>query len=246
MTPQSPQSPPPSAAHLRVLIADDDATVRNDLRRILELEHDIEVVATCHDGQHAVDQCTHLWPDVAVLDVRMPVLDGIGATRLIRQMQQPGATPPAVLIITTFDLDEYVLGALRAGAAGFLLKDQTPEELADAVRTVARGDGVLAPRATARLIEEFTQPVAVRGPADLLGQHGLPGLTAREREVLEFIAQGKSNDEIADILVVSLATVKTHVSNMLAKLHLENRVQAVVWAYENNVAPVRNPTTERS
>jgi DNA-binding NarL/FixJ family response regulator len=240
MTPQTLPSPPPSAAPLRVLIADDDATVRNDLRRILELEHDIEVVATCHDGQHAVDQCTHLWPDVAVLDVRMPVLDGIGATRLIRQLQQPGATPPAVLIITTFDLDEYVLGALRAGAAGFLLKEQTPEQLAEAVRTVARGDGVLAPRATARLIEEFTQPATVKDTNEL------HGLTAREREVLEFIAQGKSNDEIADILVVSLATVKTHVSNMLAKLHLENRVQAVVWAYENNVAPVRNPTTERS
>jgi DNA-binding NarL/FixJ family response regulator len=224
---------------LRVLIADDDATVRSDLRKILELESDLEVVATCHDGQHAVDQCAYLRPDVAVLDVRMPELDGIAATRQIRQAKLDGSATAAVLIITTFDLDEYVLGALRAGAAGFLLKEQTPEQLADAVRTVARGDGVLAPRATARLIEEFVQPRTAPPAPDL------PGLTIREREVLQFLAQGKSNEEIGDELVVSLATVKTHVSNVLAKLHLQNRVQAVVWAYENNVAP-RNSSSGES
>jgi DNA-binding NarL/FixJ family response regulator len=216
---------------LRVVIADDDASMRQDLRRLLELESDIEVVSIAHDGQHAVEQCAHLHPDVVVLDVRMPVLDGISATQLLRHpgTVRDGETLPAVLILTTFDLDEYVLGAIRAGAAGFLLKDQAPELLAAAVRTVARGEAILGPRATARLLEEFTKVPSSESPL-------LDSLTRREREVLVLLAQGLSNDEIADSLMVSVPTVKTHVSNVLMKLGIENRVQAVVWAYENGVA----------
>jgi DNA-binding NarL/FixJ family response regulator len=212
---------------LRVLLADDDASVRNDLRRLLELEPDIEVVAVCHDGQHAVDQCAYLLPDVAVLDIRMPVLDGISATIKIRNR----SSELSVLILTTFDIDEYVLGAIRAGAAGFLLKDQAPEQLAEAVRTVARGEAILAPRATARLIEEFTKPR--QKPAERNAT--IDSLTSREVDVLALIAQGLANETIANALQVSVPTVKTHVSNLLAKLQLQNRVQAVIWAYENDL-----------
>lgn len=216
-------------AQLRVLVADDDDSVRSDLRRLLELEVDIEVVATAHDGQHAIDQSNALQPDVVVLDIRMPVLDGIAATHALRHPHDSTRHIPAVLVLTTFDLDEYVLGAVRAGAAGFLLKDQAPEHLAGAVRTVAHGDAVLAPRATARLLEEFTRPRS----SSLSPKLAL--LTRRERAVLELMARGSSNDEIADALYVSLPTVKTHVSNLLTKLELENRIQVVVWAYENHV-----------
>jgi DNA-binding NarL/FixJ family response regulator len=218
-----------AATNIRVVIADDDASVRNDLRRLLETEADIEVVAVAHDGTDALEQCMQLAPDVVVLDVRMPNLDGISAAKMLRSSHEAkGTTAPAVLILTTFDLDEYVLGAIRAGAAGFLLKDQAPEQLADAIRTVARGDGILAPRATARLLEELTNPTAVAPPAIQL-------LTRREQEVLQLVVHGRNNTEIADELVVSLATVKTHVSNLLMKLELENRLQVVVWAYEKGV-----------
>jgi DNA-binding NarL/FixJ family response regulator len=216
---------------LRVVVADDDDSVRHDLRRLLELEPDIEVVAVAHDGQHAIDHSVALRPDVVVLDVRMPVLDGIAATHALRHPKDPLAHVPAVLVLTTFDLDEYILGAIRAGAAGFMLKDQAPERLAGAVRTVANGEAVLAPRATARLLEEFTQPRTSLHPA-------LPFLTPRERTVLELIAKGWSNDEIAAALFVSIPTVKTHVSNLLTKLELDNRIQVVVWAYENRVVAV--------
>jgi DNA-binding NarL/FixJ family response regulator len=222
-----------TAPKLRVIIADDDASVRHDLRRLLELEPDIEVVAVAQDGQHAIEQCEHLLPDVVVLDIRMPVLDGISATEILRS--ETRLNRPIVLILTTFDLDEYVLGAIRAGAAGFLLKDLAPEQLAVAVRTVARGEAILAPRATARLLEEFSNP-RVLVPA---GAPMLELLTKRERDVLELVAQGLNNNEIADALIVSVATVKTHVSNLLAKLGIENRVQAVVWAYDHGV--VRPP-----
>jgi DNA-binding NarL/FixJ family response regulator len=170
-------------------------------------------------------------PDVVVLDIRMPVLDGIAATRALRHPEDSSAHIPAVLVLTTFDLDDYVLGAIRAGAAGFMLKDQAPEQLAEAVRTVANGEAVLAPRATARLLEEFTQTRASLSPSLAL-------LTPRERSVLELIAKGLSNEEIADSLFVSVPTVKTHVSNLLSKLELENRIQVVVWAYENRVVTV--------
>jgi DNA-binding NarL/FixJ family response regulator len=216
-------------SNIRVVLADDDLSVRNDLRRLLDMEPDIDVVAVAHDGSDAIQQCLHHAPDVVVLDVRMPILDGISAARLLRANRGDGtANPPAVLILTTFDLDEYVLGAVRAGAAGFLLKDQAPEQLADAIRTVARGDAILAPRATARLLEELTRPTATEPPA-------LQSLTRRERDVLDRVVLGRNNTEIADELLVSLATVKTHVSNLLMKLSLENRLQVVVWAYEHGV-----------
>jgi DNA-binding NarL/FixJ family response regulator len=230
-----------AARKLRVIVADDDVSMRQDLRRLLELEPDIEVVAIAQDGQHAVQQSARLHPDVVVLDVRMPVLDGISATRLLRHPDRDhdfvgeNEVLPAVLILTTFDLDEYVLGAIRAGAAGFLLKDQAPELLAPAVRTVARGEAILGPRATARLLEEFTKAPSIESPV-------LDSLTRREREVLALVSQGLSNEEVAESLIVSVPTVKTHVSNLLMKLGLENRVQAVVWAYENGVARVsRSP-----
>ncbi len=207
---------------------DDDGNVRHDFRRLLELEPDISVVGVARDGSDAIRQCTNLSPDVVVMDIRMPVLDGISATQTIRATD----APPAVLILTTFDLDEYVLGAIRAGAAGFILKDQAPEQLATAVRTVARGEAILGPRAIARLLAEFVRPSSGSNSASskLLGT-----LTKREHDVLLHVAQGLGNDEIAEALYVSVATVKTHVSNLLMKLNIENRVQAVVWAYENGV-----------
>ncbi len=214
------------AISIRVLIADDDASIRTDLRRLLELEADIEVVATSHDGSHAVDQARQLNPDVVVMDVRMPELDGIAATRAILTNNKHCR----VLILTTFDLDEYVVGAIHAGAAGFLLKEQAPDVLADAIRTVHRGDAVLAPGATARLFAELASPTRHEPP-------NLDFLTRREQEILGHVATGMSNEEIAASLVVSLATVKTHVSNLLTKLDLTNRVQVVAWAYEQGVVP---------
>jgi DNA-binding NarL/FixJ family response regulator len=217
---------------IRVIVADDDESVRHDLRRLLELEPDIEVVAIAHDGSHAVDQAEMLRPDVVVLDVRMPVLDGISATCQLRHPLDPNAHRPAVLVLTTFDLDEYVLGAIRAGAAGFLVKDQAPERLAEGVRTVAGGDAILAPRATARLLEELTNPTV---DAESTTTPKLQLLTRRERAVLELMAKGLSNEEISEALFVSIPTVKTHVSSLLTKLDLDNRIQVVVWAYESRV-----------
>jgi DNA-binding NarL/FixJ family response regulator len=209
---------------IRVLIADDDLSIRADLRRLLELEDDIKVVATSHDGSHAVDQASLLQPDVVVIDVRMPELDGIAASRAILATNRRCR----ILILTTFDLDEYVVGAIHAGAAGFLLKEQAPDVLADAIRTVHRGDAVLAPAATARLFAELASPARHDPPR-------LDFLTKREQEILGLVAEGKSNEDIANELVVSLATVKTHVSNLLTKLDLTNRVQVVAWAYEQGV-----------
>jgi DNA-binding NarL/FixJ family response regulator len=212
------------AGLIRVLIADDDVSIRVDLRRLLELEDDIKVVGTSHDGGHAVDQARQLLPDVVVMDVRMPELDGIAATRAIVATNKNCR----VLILTTFDLDEYVVGAIHAGAAGFLLKEQAPDVLADAIRTVHRGDAVLAPGATARLFAELAAPTRHEPPK-------LDFLTRREQEILGLVAEGRSNEDIASQLVVSLATVKTHVSNLLTKLGLSNRVQVVAWAYEQGV-----------
>jgi DNA-binding NarL/FixJ family response regulator len=213
---------------ISVAIVDDDERVRRDFAALLELESDISVVALVNDGATAIEVCRRLQPDVIIMDVRMPHLDGIEATRQIR------AENPAwgrVLIITTFDLDEYVLGAARAGASGFLLKDLAPDELAKAVRLVASGEALVSPRATARLLREFVHPVATSLAAT--------GLTERETDLVRLMARGMSNDEIAREAFISVGTVKSHVSNILAKLQLQSRIQIVVWAYENGLSSTR-------
>jgi DNA-binding NarL/FixJ family response regulator len=208
----------------RVLLADDQELVRTGFRLILELA-DLEVVAEAADGREAVERARELRPDVALMDVRMPVMDGIDATRRIVQ----AGLPTRVLVLTTFDLDEYVYGALRAGASGFLLKDVERERLVDAVRTVAAGEQLVAPSVLRRLLERYLQ--APR-PTD---GGPLEELTQREREVLTLLGGGRSNAEIADELVVSLPTVKTHVASILRKCGLRDRVQAVVLAYESGL-----------
>jgi DNA-binding NarL/FixJ family response regulator len=209
---------------IRVLIADDQALVRGGFRMILEAQKDMEVVGEAGDGLDAVAQARELRPDVVLMDIRMPELDGLEATR--RLMGDADGT--RVLILTTFDLDEYVYEAMKTGASGFLLKDVPPERLADAVRVVAAGDALLAPAITRRLIEGFVRRPApgTRGPTEL------SALTERELEVLKLVARGLSNTEIASSLYVSEATVKTHVTHILTKLALRDRVQAVVLAYE--------------
>lgn len=217
-------------AWLRVVVADDDPRVREDFTALLGLEPDIAVVGTAADGEAAVQVASQLRPHVVVMDVRMPGRDGIDATRALRRRHLDRCR---VLVVTTFDVDEYVLGAVRAGAAGFLLKDQAPDLLAPAVRTVAAGEGVVSPRATARLLRELVSP----GLAD----HRPPaGLTEREAEVVRLMARGLSNEEIAQEARIARATVKTHVSNVLAKLGLTSRLQVVVWAYEHGLAPRTN------
>jgi DNA-binding NarL/FixJ family response regulator len=215
---------------VRVLIADDQALVRAGFRMILDAEEDLEVVGESPDGLSAVDAARRLKPDVVLMDIRMPELDGIEATR--RVLALGGEPPVRVLMLTTFDLNEYVYEALRAGASGFLLKDVPPEQLAAGIRVVASGEALLAPSITRRLIEEFAE-VAPAIPED---PPGLDELTARELEVFKLIARGLSNAEIATELVVSETTVKTHVARMLMKLGLRDRVQAVVLAYESGVA----------
>jgi DNA-binding NarL/FixJ family response regulator len=214
---------------IRVLIADDQMMVRQGFTVLLNAESGIEVVGQAVDGLDAVAKVAELAPDVVLMDVRMPVLGGIEATRRITST--PGARVK-VLILTTFDLDEYVYEALRAGASGFLLKDASVEELAHAVRVVAAGDALLAPNITKRLIVEFSRmTTAPRAPLkDRIGD-----LTERETEVLSLIAQGLSNAEIAQLLVVAEQTAKTHVSRILAKLGLRDRTQAAVFAYETGL-----------
>jgi DNA-binding NarL/FixJ family response regulator len=212
---------------IRVVVADDQAVVRAGFRTILESEADIEVVGEATGGAAAVALAHRHRPDVVLMDVRMPGTDGITATR---HLAGSGVTDPvSVLVITTFDLDEYVFAALRAGASGFLLKDTEPDELVTAVRVVAAGDGLVAPAVTRRLIAEFARVSTGPEPS---GPDPLAELTDREREILLLIAKGLSNTEIADTLVVSPSTVKTHVGNLLAKLGCRDRVQAVVLAYE--------------
>ena len=211
---------------IRVLIADDQAMVRTGLSLILRPYEDIELVGEASDGHEAVEAARRLRPDVVLMDVRMPRLDGIEATR--RLLATGAVHHPRVLVLTTFDLDEYVYDALRAGAGGFMLKDEPPERLLAGIRIVAAGEALLAPTVTRRLIEEF-----VRRPAgDPFDSSGLADLTQREREVLEKLARGRSNDEIAQELYLSRATVKTHVGNVFMKLDLRDRAQAVVFAYE--------------
>ena len=211
---------------IRVLLVDDHALARTGLRMVLDAEPDIEVIGEAGNGRQAVHSVSRLKPDVVLMDVRMPELDGIAATREI-------AGEARVLILTTFDLDEYVYDALAAGASGFLLKDVGPEQLTEGIRVVARGDALLAPTVTRRLIDEL-----VRGGRRRMRTPppGLDELTPRELEVLELVAQGLSNGEIAELLTVEETTVKTHVSRLLAKLGLRDRVQAVVLAYESGIA----------
>jgi DNA-binding NarL/FixJ family response regulator len=216
----------------RVLIADDQALVRAGFRMILEVQGDIEVVGEAEDGAEAVALARQLRPAVVLMDIRMPGVDGLEATRRILAADAPGAADPVrVLMLTTFDRDEYVYEALKAGAGGFLLKSAPPARLAEAVRLVASGEALLAPGITRRLIEEHVRRPAPGGPPP----PQIAELTDREREVLVLVARGLSNAEIAAQLVVSHATVKTHVNRMLQKLGLRDRVQAVVLAYETGV-----------
>lgn len=216
----------------RVLIADDQRLVRAGFRLMLEGEADIEVVAEAADGDEAVRLAREHHPDVVLMDVRMPGSDGIEATRRI--VRDPRLAGVRVVILTTFDMDDYVYGALRAGASGFLLKDTEPQELIHAVRVAARGDALIAPGVTRRLIAEFAGRVSRPAPAVELN-----ALTAREREVLTLIGGGLSNDEIATRLVLSPATVKTHVSRILSKLSARDRAQVVVIAYESGMITPR-------
>ena len=213
----------------RVLIADDQPLMRTGFRMILDAEPDIEVVGEAADGEEAVRLAGHVRADVVLMDVRMPRVDGIEATRRLAGAQ--AQDPVRVLILTTFDLDEYVLAALRAGASGFLLKDAPPEDLVEAIRVVAAGDALLAPSVTRRLLDRF----AANLPDPAARPAALDALTARELEVLGLVARGMSNAEIAEHLVVSETTVKTHVGRVLAKLDLRDRVQAVVLAYETGI-----------
>jgi DNA-binding NarL/FixJ family response regulator len=213
---------------ISVLLADDQPLLRRGFRMILEAEEDLTVAAEAGDGEEAVDLARRHAPDVVLMDIRMPGTDGIEATRRIT------AADPAVrvLVLTTFDLDEYAFGALRAGASGFLLKDVRPGEVVAAIRTVASGDAVVSPRVTRRLLEEYAQVLPVPVPPGAERYPGLATLTEREREVLVAVAHGLSNIEIAAALHVSETTVKSHVGRILAKLGLRDRVQVVVLAYE--------------
>ncbi len=223
----------PSGA-VRVVVADDHQVVRTGFAELLRTQPDFTVVGTACDGAEAVRICRDLRPDVVLMDVRMPVMDGIEATRRLVGSEPEG---PRILILTTFDLDEYVYDALRAGASGFLLKDVTAERLFDAVRIIAAGQALLAPTVTRRLISEFA---LLRPTPDAPSSAALAALTPRETEVLRLVADGLSNPEIAARLVVSEETVKTHVSRMLSKLGLRDRTQAVVTAYESGLVVPRS------
>jgi DNA-binding NarL/FixJ family response regulator len=212
---------------IRVVIADDQALLRGGFRMILESQKDIEVVGEAADGREALEQARALEPDVVLMDIRMPELDGLEATRQL----VGGDGAPRVLILTTFDLDEYVYEAMKAGASGFLLKEVRPEQLADAVRVVAAGETLVAPAITRRLIEEFVR----RRPPGSGTPPEVSELTERELEVFKLVARGLSNSEIAAMLFLSEATVKTHITHVLAKLGLRDRVQVVVLAYESGL-----------
>jgi DNA-binding NarL/FixJ family response regulator len=211
---------------IRVLIADDQALVRGAFRMMLESEPDIEVVGEAENGQDAVDQARLRKPDVVLMDVRMPGMDGIEASR---RLLGHGAGP-RVLMLTTFDLDEYVYEAMKAGASGFMLKNAPPEQLAAAVRTIASGEALLAPTITRRLIEQFVERPLPGAMAPELSE-----LTEREVDVLRHVARGLSNSEIAELFVVSEATIKTHVNRVLTKLGVRDRTQATVFAYETGL-----------
>jgi DNA-binding NarL/FixJ family response regulator len=221
---------------IRLLIVDDQELVRTGFRLFLETQDDLEVVGEAGDGEEAIVLARELRPDVILMDIRMPRLDGVEATaRLTAAGIEP---PPRVVVLTTFDLDEYVFGALRGGAAGFLLKDAPRERLVEAIRVVHAGEALLSPSITRRLVADFaTRTDPLEQPTALLEE-----LTPREREVLVLVARGLSNDEIAERLVVTQATVKSHVGSMLMKLGLRDRVQAVVFAYEHGIVVAGNPS----
>lgn len=212
---------------IRVLVADDQALVRAGFGMIVDAQEDMQVVAEAHDGREAVALCRETHPDVALMDIRMPVMDGIEATRYLTARAPSPAT--RVVILTTYDLDEYVYDALEAGASGFLLKDIPPEDLVRAVRVTTQGDALLAPSVTRRLIEQFVAARPVTH-ADVLGN-----LSPREIEVLRLLAQGMSNTEIAAALFIGESTVKTHIGHMLDKARLRDRVHAVILAYETGL-----------
>ncbi|MFI5063537.1 MAG: response regulator [Streptosporangiales bacterium] len=214
---------------IRVLVVDDEALLRTAFSSLIDAEDDLAVVGEAADGRQAVESTHRLAPDVVVMDVRMPVMDGIEATRQITS--SPGPDAPRVLILTTFDLDDYVFDALRAGASGFALKSRPLEELLSAIRTVAGGEALLAPSVTRRLIAHFTG--STRSPSK--APRGLDELTEREREVLCLVAQGLSNAELAETLRVSLPTAKTHVSRILTKLDARDRTQLVILAYQAGI-----------
>lgn len=216
---------------ISVVLADDQALMRMGFRMVLEAEDDINVVGEASDGTAALAQAKALHPDVILMDVRMPGMNGIEATELIAQ-ECPGTR---VLILTTFDLDEYAFAGLRAGASGFLLKDTRPTELAEAIRTVASGEAVVSPRITQRMLEMFASSLPNSGQPAQATDPRIDSLTPREKEILVLMSHGMSNAEIADHLVVSATTVKTHVGNVLAKLDVRDRVQAVVVAYETGL-----------
>ena len=215
---------------IRILVVDDQALLRAGFRMILGGEPDLAVVGEAEDGQRAIEAAGRLAPDIVLMDIRMPTLDGLEATRRLTA-GRTGDMSPRVIILTTFDLDEYVYEALRAGASGFLLKDTPPDQLIAAIRIVAAGDALIAPSVTRRLIAEFAaRPLPPAAPPS-----GLADLTPRELDVLRLVARGRSNAEIADELVVSGTTVKSHVARILMKLGIRDRVQAVVLAYESGL-----------
>ncbi len=222
-----------------VVVADDQGMVRTGFRSLLTREPDLEVVGEAANGEQAVTEIGRLRPDVALMDIRMPVLDGISATRAL----VAAGVPTRILVLTTFDLDEYVFAALRAGASGFLLKDAPAEDLCDAVRVVAAGEAVLAPGVTRRVVEAFVRSPSPEASGSLMA---LGSLTPRERGILVLLARGLSNAAIAEQLVVSHATVKTHVSSVLTKLGVRDRVQAVIAAYESGLVVAGETLTDGS
>ena len=229
--PDGSERPGEVSGPISVVLADDQALMRMGFRMVLEAEEDITVVGEASDGTSALAQAKALHPDVILMDVRMPGMNGIEATELIAR-ECPGTR---VLILTTFDLDEYAFAGLRAGASGFLLKDTRPAELAEAIRTVASGEAVVSPRITQRMLEMFASSLPNSGTPAQASDPRIDSLTPREKEILVLMSQGMSNAEIAEHLVVSATTVKTHVGNVLAKLDVRDRVQAVVVAYETGL-----------
>jgi DNA-binding NarL/FixJ family response regulator len=223
---------------IRVLLADDQALIRSGIRSLLDAEDDIEVVAEAADGEQAVALAAAHRPDIALVDIQMPVLDGIEATRRI--VADPRLAGVRVVILTNFGLDEHIFRALRAGASGFLLKDTQPAELLQALRVAVRGDALLSPAVTRRLISEF-----VARPPDVLAAAGMESLTNREREVVALVARGLNNDEIAETMVLSPATAKTHVSRAMIKLGARDRAQLVVFAYQSGLVSPREASPPR-
>jgi DNA-binding NarL/FixJ family response regulator len=227
-----PTTDPTDDAPVRVALVDDQQLVRAGFRMVIDSQPDLEVAVEAGDGLQALRLLADHPVDVVLMDVRMPHLDGLEATARLVAAAEDGAQPPRVIVLTTFDLDEYVLEAIRSGASGFLLKDAPPEEMLAAIRTVHRGDAVIAPSSTRRLLEHLVTALPAEHPDDSPAHAAVAGLTEREREVLVLMARGRSNTEIGADLFVAEATVKTHVGRILAKLGARDRVQAVVTAYE--------------